>query len=134
MIKIIAHDTTMKIPILNTLNIKNLNSLKTQKISLEKLITYNFQISVKKFPLINIINKLSNRDSLFETVFVTINDELVNLFLQKKISYPILIKTLLKLVSSNKFKKYKNIEPKQINDILNLNKYIKSQLLNHEYV
>ena len=97
MIKIIAHDTTMKIPILNTLNIKNLNSFKTQKISLEKLNNLQFSnISKKKFPLINIINKLSNRDSLFETVFVTINDELVNLFLQKKISYPILIKTLLK--------------------------------------
>ena len=125
----------MKIPILNKLNIKNLNNLKTEKISLEKLNNLQFsKISKKKFPLINIINKLSNRDSLFETVLVTINDELVNLFLQKKISYPILIKTLLKLVLSKKFKKYKNIEPKKINDIVSLNKYIKSQILNHENI
>ena len=63
---------------------------------------------------------------------VTINDELVKLFLNKKISYTNLIKKLLKFVSSKDFYKYKFIEPKKIDDILNLNNYIKSRIFNHE--
>ena len=75
---------------------------------------------------------MPENDSLFETILVTINDELVNLFLNKKISYTNLIKKILKLISRKDFYKYKFIEPKKINDILNLNNYIKSKIFNHE--
>ena len=65
---------------------------------------------------------------------VTINDELVKLFLNKKISYTNLIKKILKLISRKDFYKYKFIEPKKIDDILNLNNYIKSKIINHENI
>ncbi len=133
MIKIIAHETTMEIPILNTLNPVNLSNFESKKINLKKLNQLKLsKISKKQFPLTKIINHMPENDSLFETILVTINDELVRLFLNKKISYTNLIKKLLKFVSSKEFRKYKFIEPKKIDDILNLNKYITSTIFNHE--
>ena len=135
MIKIIAHETTMEIPIYNTLDSDNLSKFKSKKIDLKKLNNLNFsKISLKKFPLTKIINELPDNETLFETVLVTINDELVKLFLNKKITYLELTKKLLKLVSSKEFFKYKFIEPKKINDILILNKKIKSVIKNHEII
>ena len=133
MIKLIAHETTMEIPILNTLYMSNLSYYKTKKINLKKLNHLDLsKINKKQFPLTKIIDQLPENDSLFETILVTINDELVRLFLNKKISYTNLIKKLLKFVSSKDFYKYKLIEPKKIDDILKLNNYIKSKLFNHE--
>ena len=60
---------------------------------------------------------------------VSINDELVRLFLEKKISYLYLLKKLSTLLSKKEFIKYKSIEPKNITDILNLNKIIKSKIV-----
>ncbi|WP_440676260.1 1-deoxy-D-xylulose-5-phosphate reductoisomerase [Candidatus Pelagibacter sp. HIMB1593] len=135
MIKIIAHETTMEIPIYNTLKYHNINKLKSKKIDLKKLNNLNFsKISSKKFPLIKIINELPNSETLFETVLVTINDELVKLLLNKKITYLDLIKKLLKLITSKEFVEYKFIEPKKINDILDLNKKIKSVIQNHDII
>ena len=86
------------------------------------------KINKKKFPLIKILNKLPNKETLFETVIVTINDHLVALFLNKKITYLELIKNLFKLLLNNEFNKYKFIEPKKITDIYSLNDLIKSQI------
>ena len=74
----------MEIPILNTLSNLNLGNFET-KINLKKLNQLQLsKISKKQFPLIKIINQLPESDSLFETILVTINDELVKLFLNKK--------------------------------------------------
>ena len=129
LIKIIVHETTMDIPILNTLNQLDKNKYKTKKINLKKLNDLNLSyINSSKFPLTKIIKKLPSRESLFETVLVTINDELVKLFLNKKISYLNLINKLSKLMHKKEFIKYKFIEPKKITDILKLNKLIKSKI------
>ena len=42
---------------------------------------------MKKFPLVKILTKVPEKNSLFETVLVSANDELVNLYLNKKISF-----------------------------------------------
>ena len=59
-IKIIAHDTDMKIPIFNSLcSNKDKISIKTDKINIEKKNKLNFnKIDKDKFPSIKIINKL----------------------------------------------------------------------------
>ena len=129
MIKIIVHETTMQIPILNTLNKINIKKFKTKKINLYKLNNLNLSnINSNRFPLTKIIKKLPSKDSLFETVLVTINDQLVRLFLNKKFSYQTLVKKLFKLIHKKEFIKYKFIEPKKITDILKLNEFIKSQI------
>ena len=78
MIKIIAHDTNMTIPIHNSLYFDKNHSLKTNNININKLNNLCFEkINYKKFPLVKILSKIPNNDSLFETVVVATNDEMV---------------------------------------------------------
>ena len=134
MIKIILHKTTMIIPIANTLNGLLPSNYYLSKKNIFKLSLNNFnkpdlrKISSKKFPFVKIINQLPKKGSLFETLLVTANDEFVRLFLEKKISYNELLSKLLKFISKREFVKYKTIEPKKINDILDLNQKIKSYI------
>ena len=68
MIKLIAHDTTMQIPIFNTLYFNNEKKLSTKKVDFDKLNNLNFKkVDQNKFNLVKILKKLPNRDSLFET-------------------------------------------------------------------
>ena len=62
-IKIVAHDTDMKIPIFNSLCTSNDKIvLKTSKINIEKLNTLNFKkIDKERFPSISILKKLPNK-------------------------------------------------------------------------
>ncbi len=129
LIKIIVHETTMEIPILNTLSQINKSKFKIKNLNLEKLNNLELSnININKFPLTKIIKKLPSKDSLFETVIVSLNDELVRLFLNKKFSYLTLVNKLFKFMNKKEFLKYKFIEPKRITDILKLNKLIKSKI------
>ena len=102
LIKIIAHETDMSVPIANTLypkytGYKNkifLNIKKMNKLELNK-------INYSKYPSVKILDMLPKESSLFETVIVSANDELVNLFLNKKL---VLMKLLVNLLLlKNKF-------------------------------
>ena len=129
MIKIIVHETSMKIPIFNTLNQKNQKKFNTKKIDMKKLNFLDFKkVDFKRFPVVKIINFLPNKNSLFETVLVSANDALVNLFLQKKIEYNDISKKLLKIVTSKEFARYKYIIPNKIKDINNLGKYVRFKI------
>ena len=81
-----------------------------------------------EFPFVNIIKNLPKKNSLFETILVAANDEYVNLFLSKKISYNELLKKLINFISKKEYARYKLIEPKKIIDILKLNKYVRSTI------
>ena len=83
------------------------------------------KIDNDKFPVVNILKNLPESDSLFETVLVTANDELVKLFLKNKIKFTDISKKLLIINKNPKFTQYKKIQPKNINDILKLNKYLR---------
>ena len=132
MIKIICHETTMRIPISNTINDISFKKNKfinkrSKKINFTKLNNPQLKnINSNKFPVVDILKKLPNKNSLFETVLVSANDEFVNLFLKEKISYSELIKKLINFVSKREFSKYKNIEPNKITDILKVNQKIKN--------
>ena len=135
MINLIAHETTMDIPINNTLGLFKNNKIKFKHIDVNKL--NNLQLSKidkKKFPITKVLNKLPSNDSLFETVIVSANDHLVNLLLNRKITYLELIEKLLKIVSKEEFIKYKFIEPKKITDILNLHKILKSKIIHDKKI
>ncbi len=128
-IKLIAHETTMDIPIFNTFKFGRMNIKNTKKINFKILNNLNFKkIDNKKFPLVNLIKKLPLKDSLFETVLVSANDEYVNQYLKSKISYTELLTKLRNFVSKKEFYKYKLIEPNKITDILTLNKYVRSKI------
>jgi len=124
-IKIILHDTTMKIPISNSL-FENKKSIKFSKvIDIDKMNNLNFQtIDRNKFPVLNLLRKIPHTFSLFETVLVSINDLVVNKYLNKEINFTDIYKLILKLVNLKQFKKFKKIHPKNINEIINLNHMI----------
>ncbi len=131
MIKIIAHDTNMRIPIHNSLYSKKTKFLKTNKIDLNKLNDLNLNIvDYKKFPLVKIISSLSEKDSLFETIIVATNDELVEQFLQKKINFLDISRKMMKFLSLNEFKKYKYIKADTVDKIVKLNSYVRLKINN----
>ena len=62
LIKIIAHDTDMKIPISNSIYMgdNKQNFLKSKKIDLNILNSLNLQkVRIKKFPVFKILNKIT---------------------------------------------------------------------------
>ncbi len=125
--KIILHDTDMKIPIFNSLNYPFIKEYKDKDLSIKKLNKLELSnVNLKRFPSVKILTYLPNNFSLFETVLVSANDELVNLFLKKQIKFTDISKKLLKIIRSRKFKKFKGLQPKKIDDIIKLNSYVRS--------
>ena len=126
--KLLIHDTSMKIPIFNTLYDLE-KSFKVKEINLNKLNDLNLSyVNKNKFPMINILNYLPNKISLFETVIVSANDELVNLYLKNKIKYTDISRILIKTLKNHEFRKYKLIKPKNINQIEKLNNYVRLKI------
>tara|TARA_B100001250_G_C19296565_1_gene569937 strand:- start:75 stop:608 length:534 start_codon:yes stop_codon:yes gene_type:complete len=118
-IKMLVHDTKMDIPIFNSIydnsqkffyKTKDLNIDKINKLFLSKP---NFS----KFKTLRVLKLIPHKDSLFETVVLTINDELVNMFLRGKIDFRKLLLYLIKIIDFKLFKKYCNVKPKSIKQI-----------------
>ena len=126
MINIIAHDTNMVIPIFNSLYDKKDQKIITNKLDIKKLNFLNFKkVDTNKFPSIKIIKRLRNTESLLETIIVLANDELVNLFLLKKINFTDIVNNLQKLINMKEFKIYNYRKPGNINSIISLNNHIR---------
>ncbi len=128
LIKIIAHDTDMKIPISNSIYMgdNNRNFIKSKKININILNSLNFQkVRIQKFPVIKILNKITNRESLFDTVLVSINDELVSLFLENKIKFLDISSKIWHLINSPFFSKFKHQKPKNLAQIEKLTKFVR---------
>ena len=68
---------------------------------------------------------LPNKTSLFETILVSVNDKLVELFLDQKIKFTDISKKMNKMLSLYSLKKYKKVKPKNVEDIFTMNKKIK---------
>ena len=130
LIKIIAHDTTMTIPIYNTINVNENSFIKTENLNLEKLNNLELKkVNFKLFPLVKILKKLPQNISLFETVLVSINDYLVNLYLDKKISYNQLQVLLVQFINNKVFAKYKKLKPNKIQDIISVENKVSSFII-----
>ena len=133
-IKIIAHDTTMKIPIFNTLYHNQIKKFPTKNIDYKILNNLNFtEINKQRFPMVKILNLLPTRNSLFETVIVSANDTLVELFLKKAIRFTDIQKKLFELILKKEFSKYKKIAPKKAQDIIDLNDYVRLKIYKNVY-
>ena len=71
---------------------------------------------------------MSKELSLFETVIVSANDELVDLFLKDKIKFTDISKNLIKISKFKEFLRYKKIKPKNIDQIVKLNNYVRLKI------
>ncbi len=127
--KILAHDTNMKIPIFNSIYHNTNKSIQSQNLDIKKLNNLNFKHpNIKKFPFLKILRIIPDKNSLFETVVVSANDELVSLFLKKKITYSVFQRILLSIINLVEFKAYKNKKPINIKEISRLNNYVRLKI------
>ena len=125
LIKMLIHDTNMTIPIFNSIYSNNEKKLKSNNLNLSILNNLKFdKVDKKRFPIINLLKKLPEKDSLYETIIVSANDKLVHLFLDKKIKFTDISKNLLKIIMQDEFTRYKYIKPKNVEQILKLDDYV----------
>ena len=124
--KILIHDTNMRIPIINSIyDGANINS-KSKQIDFKILNNLDFKkVDKKKFPSVNILNYIPKKNTLFETIIISANDELVYLFLDGKIKFSEIVKKLIFILKLKEFNKYKSISPRNFNEIKSLNNYVR---------
>jgi len=127
--KILIHDTSMMVPIFNSLYEDNKKFIKSKKLNFPLINDLNFsKINIKKFPITKILKFLPEKHSLFETLLVSLNDKLVKMFLNNKIKFVDISKIFLKTVNNKKYEKYKHISPKNVNDIIKLDHYVSTNI------
>ena len=115
--KFLTHNTTMEIPLINAIyennyDYKNKHNFNFNKLNGTNLITP----SKKSFPLLKILES-NFKDTYYEIILVSINDLLVKKYLEKKISYISLHKSMLKLLNNPFLSKFFVLKPKNIDDI-----------------
>ncbi|WP_435089259.1 1-deoxy-D-xylulose-5-phosphate reductoisomerase [Candidatus Pelagibacter bacterium nBUS_29] len=129
MIKIVAHDTNMKIPIFNSLHENKNKIIKTDQLNIKKLNFLNLKkVDTGKFPSIKMLKRLQNNESLLETIIVLANDELVNLFLLKKLNFTDINTHLQKLINMKNFINLIKQKPGNVKSIINLNKLVRTKI------
>jgi len=129
MTKIIAHDTNMRIPIFNSLYDNKQKSIRSDQLNLKKLNSLNLkQVNTIKFPSIKIIKRLQDKESLLETIIVLANDELVNLFLLKKLSFTDINNCLQKLINMQQIINLSKNKPGNINTTIALKELVRKKI------
>ena len=135
--KLIAHETTMQIPIINSLYERNETfSFNNKNFDYLNLNGLNFiKPNIKNFPLLKLINYEFN-NTFFEIILVSLNDFLVKRYLDNSINYIDLHKLLINLLKNPYFTKYYKKKPKNINEIKNMvlkvKKYLHKNLIKNE--
>ena len=123
--KLLVHDTNMTIPIFNSIYFNTDKKFKSKNINIEVLNNLNLKkVDNIRFPVIKILNKMNEKDSLFETVIISANDKLVNLFLNNKIKFNDISNKLIKICNSAEYNKFRSIKPKNIREITDLANYV----------
>ena len=83
--------------------------------------------------MVGLLNYLNNKNSLYETVIVSANDVLVELFLQKKIKFLDIQKKLFAVIRMKEFVKYKSIQPRNYQDVIKLSNYVRLKIFEKVY-
>ena len=105
--------------------------ISTKNIDFDILNNLDFSnVDLIKFPVVNILKKMPDKDSLFETVLVSANDKLVDLFLNKKITFNQISTLLFKIIKMKEFSKFKKLKAKNIDEIIKLNDYVSLKIEN----
>ena len=122
--KLLVHDTDMKIPIFNSIYEKR--KINTDQLNINNLNNLNLKKpNINQFKCLKFLELFDNKISLYETVLISANDELVNNFLCGNIKYLDIYKNLKKILNFSEFKKLRRIKPKNLQQILSLNKYVR---------
>ena len=127
--KIIAHEPDMKIPIYNSIYLTKKKYIKTHSINFKILNDLQLKkVDVNQFPLVKLLKNLPKNSSLYETVLITVNDYLVQEFLNRRIKFKNLIDLIYKISNLKEFKKFKKIKPRKVEEIYLLRDYVSSKM------
>ena len=127
--KILVHDTNMKIPIFNSIYSEKTKKIRTKKLNISNLNNLNFiKVDTKRYPSIKILKTIPKKISFYETVIVSANDELVDLFLEGKIIFQDIVKYLYKILQMKEFLKFKNRVPKKYEELIKLNNFVRLKI------
>ena len=133
LVKFLTHDVNMEVPIMNSLYLNDESFIyNDNKLNFEILNGINFiNPDKKKFPLLNLIKIIPIKNGYFETILITINDELVMRYLRGEINYFSLNNNLLNMIKKPYFAKYYQSSPNNINDIKSMVNKVKNYLNNY---
>ena len=118
-------------PAIYTRNIAKFNNdslIEDENISLNNLKL--MKPDINKYPSIKILKKINNINSLFETVLISANDELVELYIKNKIKFLQINNILLKILNNKKYINLIKKKPKKISDIINLSEEVRLKTRN----
>ncbi len=128
-IKFLAHDPDMRIPIHNSLHEDEIKKIFSKQINLEILNNLELKkINKKQFLLTKILETLPKENSLYETALITINDYFVSKYLEKKINFLRLIKLINKYAFHKEFIKFKKLDVKNVKEIYKIRNYVHLKL------
>jgi 1-deoxy-D-xylulose-5-phosphate reductoisomerase len=124
LVKMILYNPDMKIPIFNILYSRKNYYLNLPKIDSKTLNDLNFfDVNVKNFPSIKLIDKCLNLGFSTPIIVNAANEVLVDLFLRRKIGYLDIITKINKIFATKDFKKYARRKAKTIKDIINIDNW-----------
>ena len=134
--KFIYHDTSMIIPIANAIFEKNFNIDKIFKIKrkkFKKIENLSFEnVNIKTFPVIMLKTKINQFPSS-AIIFNAANEILVDLFLQKKMPFLSISKTIMRIQSDSNYKKYAIKKPKNIKEIIKIDEWARKTIIRKIY-
>ena len=134
--KFIYHDTSMVIPIANAIFEKNFNIDKIFKIKrkkFKKIENLSFEnVNIKTFPVIMLKTKINQFPSS-AIIFNAANEILVDLFLQKKMPFLSISKTIMRIQSDSNYKKYAIKKPKNIKEIIKIDEWARKTIIRKIY-
>ena len=130
LITFIYHDTSMIIPLANgifdgKLNIKEFYNNDRKNDKLENLIFK--KVDKKIFPVISLKKRVNEYPST-SIIVNAANEILVELFLNKKIPFLSISKTIMKILNDRNYKKYAIRKPKNIHEITNIDKWARENI------
>jgi 1-deoxy-D-xylulose-5-phosphate reductoisomerase len=128
--KFIYHETSMVIPLANAIFENNLNiadffNLKKKNNTINNLIF--LKVSLKIFPIFKLKKRINEYPST-PIIINAANEVLIDQFLQKKIPFLGISKTIMKIMNDINYKKYAIKRPKNINEIIKIDNWARESI------
>ncbi len=128
--KFIYHETSMVIPLANAIFENNLNiadffNQKKKNNEINSLIFH--KVSLKIFPIFKLKKRINEYPST-PIIINAANEVLIDQFLQKKIAFLGISKTIMKIMNDINYKKYAIKRPKNINEIIKIDNWARESI------
>jgi len=127
--QILFHEPDMTIPIHNSIYNFKKNIYYKKKLNFTILNDLKLKpLNLNQFLLTKLLKILPNKNSLYETALITINDFFVDKFLKKKINFNQMTKLIYSTAKKKIFLQFRKKSVKDINDIYKLRKFVRIKL------